>query len=101
MQVKRVIVLFGIVKTICKPCELHKLYSRVDRQSSTCEEKNNTTHFYSLMGTQERLQYFFLLKHFAFFCHGEGVSWQFRRHLLLKAVMLLMRLCCVPESLLY
>ena len=27
VQVKRVIVLFGIVKTICKPCELHKLYS--------------------------------------------------------------------------
>ena len=27
MQVKRVIVMFGIVKTICKPCELHKLYS--------------------------------------------------------------------------
>ena len=27
VQVKCVIVLFGIVKTICKPCELHKLYS--------------------------------------------------------------------------
>ena len=40
--------------------------------------------FPSWVGTQERLQYFFLLKHFAFLCHGEGVSWQFRPHLPLK-----------------
>ena len=36
------------------------MYIRVDRQSRTCKKKNNTTRFYSLMGIQERLQWFFL-----------------------------------------
>ena len=33
-----------------------KLSSRVDHQSRTCKKKNSTSHFYSLRGTQERLQ---------------------------------------------
>ena len=37
----------------------HKLYIRVDRHSRTCKKKNNTTHFCSLRGSQERLQQFF------------------------------------------
>ena len=52
-------------------CEIGlRMNNRVDRQSRTCKKKNNTTHFYSLMGIQERLQWFFLIKHFAFLCHG-------------------------------
>ena len=57
------------IKSICAVFSFN-MYTRVDRQSRTCKKKNNTTHFYSLMGIQERLQWFFLIKHFAFLCHG-------------------------------
>ena len=36
-----------------------RLCNRVDRQSPTCGEKNNTTHFISLMGTQDDCSIFF------------------------------------------
>ena len=48
------------------------VYIRVDGQSRTCEKQISTSHFWSLMGIQEMLQYFLCSKtlpsvHFALY----------------------------------